>query len=108
MKKYRIQERIRTGNGTPFSLVGGWGISKLSITWILCGITHERIEPDKPTKWPARKRAADNERPRSIVTIYMAAKIFDDFLLRSKIRQSRFSRDEFYGATAFRRDDGDL
>ncbi len=50
MKKYGMPERIRTDNGTPFSSISGLGISKLSIKWMQLGITHERIEPGKPTQ----------------------------------------------------------
>jgi predicted RNA binding protein YcfA (HicA-like mRNA interferase family) len=45
------------------------------------------------------EREADGARPRSIVTVDMGQKDFDDFLLSSMVRQSNFSRDEFYGAT---------
>lgn len=50
MKKFGMPERIRTDNGTPFSSISGLGISKLSIKWMRLGITHERIEPGKPTQ----------------------------------------------------------
>src|ERR1700719_1862722 len=59
MKKYGMPERIRTDNGTPFSSISGLRISKLSIKWMRLGITHERIEPGKPTqKWSTRKTAS--------------------------------------------------
>lgn len=45
------------------------------------------------------ERAADGKRQRSIVTVDMAEKEFDDTLLKSMISQSNFSRDQFYGAT---------
>lgn len=45
-----MPERIRTDNVTPFSSISGLGISKLSIKWMQLGITHERIEPGKPTQ----------------------------------------------------------
>jgi predicted RNA binding protein YcfA (HicA-like mRNA interferase family) len=44
------------------------------------------------------ERAKDGVRPRSIVTVDTAEKQFDDFLIKSMIRQSSFSRDEFYRA----------
>ncbi len=50
MKQYGVPERIRTDNGTPFSSIGGLGISKLSVKWMRLGIIHERIEPGKPTQ----------------------------------------------------------
>ncbi len=50
MKEYGLPERIRTDNGTPFSSISGLGISKLSVKWMRLGITHERIEPGKPTQ----------------------------------------------------------
>jgi predicted RNA binding protein YcfA (HicA-like mRNA interferase family) len=45
------------------------------------------------------ERAADGIHPRSIVTVDMGAGEFEDFLMQSMIRQSNFTRDEFYGAT---------
>jgi predicted RNA binding protein YcfA (HicA-like mRNA interferase family) len=45
------------------------------------------------------ERSADRVRPRSIVTVDMGEKDFGEFHLPSMIRQSNFSRDEFYGAT---------
>ena len=50
MEQYGVPERIRTDNGTPFSSISGLGISKLSVKWMRLGITHERIEPGKPTQ----------------------------------------------------------
>ena len=37
--------------------------------------------------------------PRSVVSVDMACKDFDDFLMKSMIRQSNRSVAEFYGAT---------
>jgi predicted RNA binding protein YcfA (HicA-like mRNA interferase family) len=45
------------------------------------------------------ERPADGKRPRSVVTVDVSEREFGEFLLRSMIRQSNFSRDEFYGAT---------
>lgn len=45
------------------------------------------------------ERPADGVRPRSIVTVDMSIRDFDDFLLKSMIGQSNHSREEFYGAT---------
>ena len=45
------------------------------------------------------ERPADGVRPRSVVTVDMAEREFDQFLLKSIIRQANFTRDEFYGAT---------
>jgi predicted RNA binding protein YcfA (HicA-like mRNA interferase family) len=45
------------------------------------------------------ERLADAARKRSIVTVDIGIKEFGEFLLASMIRQSNFSRDEFYGAT---------
>jgi predicted RNA binding protein YcfA (HicA-like mRNA interferase family) len=42
---------------------------------------------------------ADGVYPRSIVTVDMACKEFDDYLMKSMIRQSKRSREIFYGAT---------
>jgi transposase InsO family protein len=56
MKKYGIPERIGTDNGTPFSSISGLGISKLSSNEMQLGITHERIEPGKPTQNGAYER----------------------------------------------------
>ena len=42
---------------------------------------------------------ADGAFPRSIVTVDMACKEFDDYLIKSMIRQSNRSRELFYGAT---------
>lgn len=36
---------------------------------------------------------------RKVVTIDMSIREFDDFLIKSMIRQSGFTREEFYGAT---------
>ena len=46
------------------------------------------------------ERAADAQRPRSIVTVDMSVSDFWGELIKSMIRQSNFSREEFYGATA--------
>src|SRR5580704_15576301 len=45
------------------------------------------------------ERPADGLRPRSVVTVDMTEKEFDDFLIKSMIRQSNFTREQFYGAT---------
>lgn len=45
------------------------------------------------------ERGADGVRPRSVVTIDKAEKEFDGYLLKSMIRQSNYTREEFYGAT---------
>ena len=44
------------------------------------------------------ERAAEGNRPRSIVTVDVSVKEFHVDLIKSMIRQSNFSRDEFYGA----------
>lgn len=45
------------------------------------------------------ERERDASHPRSIVTVDMAEKEFDDTLSKSMISQSNFSRDDFYAAT---------
>jgi predicted RNA binding protein YcfA (HicA-like mRNA interferase family) len=40
-----------------------------------------------------------DEHPRSVVTVDMGYREFDDDLIKSMIRQSNRSRNEFYGAT---------
>ena len=45
------------------------------------------------------ERQMDGSRPRSIVTVDMGEKTFDNTLMKSMISQSNHSRDEFYGAT---------
>ena len=45
------------------------------------------------------ERPADQTRKRAIVTVDRAKRDFGDDLMASMIRQSGFSRDEFYGAT---------
>ena len=45
------------------------------------------------------ERAAQGQRVRAIVTLDVSVSSFGEFLLRSMIRQSTFSREEFYGAT---------
>jgi predicted RNA binding protein YcfA (HicA-like mRNA interferase family) len=45
------------------------------------------------------ERGADGLRERALVTVDMAVTEFWEELMRSMIRQSRFSREEFYGAT---------
>jgi predicted RNA binding protein YcfA (HicA-like mRNA interferase family) len=42
---------------------------------------------------------AEGQYPRSVVTVDMAQREFDEFLLKSMIRQSNRSHEEFYGAT---------
>lgn len=42
---------------------------------------------------------ASGKRPRSIVTVDMSVDSFDKFLIKSMIRQSNHSREDFYGAT---------
>ena len=49
---------------------------------------HYELPPD-----PAKKR------PRSVVTVDVSVASFDEFLLKSMIRQSTFGREAFYGAT---------
>lgn len=45
------------------------------------------------------ERQKDDTHPRSIVTVDMTVKEFDDFLIKSMVRQSNFTREQFYGAT---------
>lgn len=45
------------------------------------------------------ERVKDDSRPRSVVTVDLAEREFYDFLMKNMIRQSNFTRDEFYGAT---------
>ena len=45
------------------------------------------------------ERAADRQRPRSLVTVDMSVPQFWGELMKSMIRQSNFTRKEFYGAT---------
>jgi len=45
------------------------------------------------------ERPADATRPRSLVTVDMSLSEFWERVMRSMVRQSNFSRDEFYGAT---------
>lgn len=40
-----------------------------------------------------------DDHPRSVVTVDLACKEFDDDLVKSMIRQSNRTREEFYGAT---------
>ena len=47
----------------------------------------------------AYERAACSKRKRAVVTVDTAKSEFDEFLLKSMIRQSQFERAEFYGAT---------
>ena len=46
------------------------------------------------------ERAADGVRPRCVVTVDMSVSPFSIDLIKSMIRQSGFSREGFYGATA--------
>lgn len=41
----------------------------------------------------------NEKQPRSVVTVDVAYSQFDEFLMKSMIRQSNRSREEFYGAT---------
>lgn len=45
------------------------------------------------------ERVARGGRARSVVTVDEGKSEFDDYLVKSMISQSNFSRDEFYGAT---------
>jgi predicted RNA binding protein YcfA (HicA-like mRNA interferase family) len=45
------------------------------------------------------ERPAGTDGQRRVVTIDEAEDQFDDFLIKSMIQQSGYSRDEFYGAT---------
>jgi predicted RNA binding protein YcfA (HicA-like mRNA interferase family) len=50
------------------------------------------------------QRAADPDiatkpKPRSVVTVDTSVQSFDEFLIKSMIRQSNHTREEFYGAT---------
>ena len=45
------------------------------------------------------ERAADKERRRALVTVDASVDEFWEELMKSMIRQSGFSREEFYGAT---------
>ena len=42
---------------------------------------------------------ADGTHPRSVITIDEGEREFGDFLIKSMIRQSKRTREEFYGAT---------
>lgn len=45
------------------------------------------------------ERPADSEKPRALVTVDMSVSEFWEELIKNMIRQSRFSREEFYRAT---------
>lgn len=45
------------------------------------------------------ERSADTRRPRSVVSVDMHYKEFDQQLIKMIIRQSNHNREEFYGAT---------
>lgn len=45
------------------------------------------------------ERCADGKRLRAVVSVDTAEREFDDFLIKSMIGQSKFTRDQFYGAT---------
>ena len=45
------------------------------------------------------ERAATSGTPRAIITIDMAESEFTEFLIKSMIRQSKHTREQFYGAT---------
>ena len=47
-KEYGLPDAIRTDNGIPFASVSIGGLSRLSIWWILLGITPERIDKGCP------------------------------------------------------------
>jgi predicted RNA binding protein YcfA (HicA-like mRNA interferase family) len=47
------------------------------------------------------EHVADETHPRSIVTVDMHHKEFDDQMMRNMIRQSNRTREEFYGATKY-------
>lgn len=45
------------------------------------------------------QRPAEGSRQRAIVTVDKSEREFLDYLMKSMIRQSGFTREEFYGAT---------
>ncbi len=45
------------------------------------------------------ERAAEGTKPRAIVTVDMSVREFWEEIIKSMVRQSGFSREEFYGAT---------
>ena len=47
-REFGMPERIRTDNGTPFASRALGRLSRLSIWWVMHGITPELIEPGKP------------------------------------------------------------
>lgn len=47
-REFGLPEAIRSDNGPPFASTGLWGLSQLSVWWILLGIRPERIEPGQP------------------------------------------------------------
>lgn len=49
-RQYGVPQAIRTDNGPPFASSGLGGLTRLSVCWILHGITHQRIEPGKPSQ----------------------------------------------------------
>jgi putative transposase len=49
-EQFGLPKMIRTDNGPPFASIAPGGLSELSIWWMKLGITHERIQPGKPTQ----------------------------------------------------------
>lgn len=54
--EFGVPERIRTDNGTPFASRALGRLSRLSIWWVMHGITPELIEPGKPQQNPRHER----------------------------------------------------
>ena len=47
-RAFGLPAAIRTDNGPPFATTGLFGLSRLSVWWILLGIRPDRIRPGKP------------------------------------------------------------
>lgn len=57
---------------------------------------HFKRQDGSHAQW---ERLAEGLRQRAIVTVDRAEKEFLDYLMKSMIRQSGFTREQFYGAT---------
>lgn len=80
---YGLPEVIRSDNGSPFAARGLFGLTRLSVFWLRCGVIPERIEPGEPQQNGRHERMhrtlkAETTRPAG-VTLLQQQERFDAF-----------------------------
>jgi transposase InsO family protein len=55
-REYGLPRAIRTDNGVPFATIGLGGLSALNVWWLALGISHQRIQPGRPSQNGAHER----------------------------------------------------